>query len=145
VVDEEFARSTPKFARLLADLAPASLGLNATGGAAAATVLKALGPGATFTTYGSMSGQPVRVPTDAFTVRGIKLGGFSLDGTLAGMAKGARDAAVREAVADVSGGEGKAKVSQLLAREPFLDFPHALARAMRSSERKVVLTMPAAK
>ena len=138
VVDEEFARSTPKFARLLADLAPASLGLNGTGGSAASSVLRALAPGAELVTYGCMSGQPVRAGTDVFTLRGITLSGASLHASLTAMPKAARDAAVRAAVDDVSGGE-QARVRLLLAREPFADFPAALARAVRAGERTVVL------
>lgn len=106
-------------------------------------MLKALANNATMVSYGSMSGQPVRVPADVFALRNITLKGFSLADTLAALGgKDKRDAAVREVVADVSGGEKDAKVRMLLAREPFNDFPHALARAMQSGERKVVLVMP---
>jgi NADPH:quinone reductase-like Zn-dependent oxidoreductase len=144
VVDEAFAASTPKFHRLLSDLPAASLGLNGAGGSAASSVLKALGNGATMISYGAMKGgEAVRVPADAFVTRGITLKGFSLADTLAAMgSKDKRDAAVREVVSDVSGGEKNAKVRMLLAREPFADFTHALARAMQSGERKVVLVMP---
>jgi len=139
VVNDAYAR-TPAFAKLLADLpAKPRVGLNGAGGAAASVVLKALGAGGTFITYGAMSGHAVRVPAEAFTGRGLTLTGVSLDASLRALAKAARDAEVREALGDVAGGE-KARVVQLLAREPFADFPHALARAFRGGERKVVLT-----
>ena len=139
-MDEEFARAAPKFAKLLADLPPASLGLNGVGGAAASSILRALAPGGTLITYGNVSGRELRVGAGTFTLRGLTLRGASLQAWLAALAKPERDAAVRGAVADVSGGEA-AKIRILLAREPFADFPHALARAMRGGGRKVVLTM----
>jgi NADPH:quinone reductase-like Zn-dependent oxidoreductase len=140
VVDEDFARRAPAFARLLSDVAPPALGLNGTGGAAAAAVLRALAPGADLVTYGCMSGQPVRAGADVFATKQQTLRGASLAAALAGLAKPARDAAVRAAVDDVAGGEA-ARVRLLLAREPFADFPAALARAARAGERKVVLVM----
>jgi len=139
-VDEDFARAAPKFARLLADLPPAALGLNGAGGAAASSVLRALAPGGTLITYGAMGGRALTAGAGAFTLRGLTLRGAALHGWLAALPKAERDAAVRGALADVTGGEA-AKVRILLAREPFADFAHALARAMRGGERKVVLTM----
>lgn len=140
ILDEAAARATPKFHRLLSDLPAPVRGLNGAGGAAASAVLKALAPGATLITYGAMSGAALRVPAGALLSKGITLTGASLERELARKSKSERDAAVREVVADVTGGKN-AKLVQLVAREDFSNFPAALARAMRMGERKIVLRM----
>lgn len=140
ILDEDAARVTPKFHRLLADLPAPVRALNGAGGSSAGTLLKALAHGGTLVTYGAMSGQPLRVPAGALLAKGITLTGASLERELAGKGKAERDAAVRAVVADVAGGKD-AKVVQLVAREEFAAFPAALARALRMGERKVVLRM----
>ena len=58
VVDSGLA-GTPAFAKLLADLPPAKLGVNGSGGACFKAVASAVAPGATVVTY---AGQAVHVP-----------------------------------------------------------------------------------
>lgn len=134
VVDEDLAR-TPAFADLLKDLPAPKLGLNSVGGAAATSVAKALGHGATMVTFGGMSRKPVTVPTSLLVSKDLSLRGFNLGAWL--------DAASAEDKAALFAEAGKLAASngakQLLAREPFADFPHALARAQEDGERKVVL------
>ena len=60
VVNDAYA-STPAFAKLIADVAPASLGINGAGGAPFSAVAKALAQSATLVTYAAVSRQPVRV------------------------------------------------------------------------------------
>lgn len=139
VADEGFAR-TPAFRKLLADLPAPRVGFNSVGGAAAATVARALGAGATLVTYGASSGGGVHLPTSAFTSRGLTATGFSLDAKLRAATKAERDALALAAVADVRAGA----VKQLVAREPFADFVAALRRSYARGERKVVLVMPGA-
>ena len=140
VVDDSYAR-TPAFTKLLADLPPPMLGFNAVGGASFTAVSRVLGHGASLVTYGGMSRDPVRVPTSVFTRQGLRLSGFSLARALAGMTKAERDAAVRAAADDLTGGDGAARLQLLVAREPFADFGVALARSYERGERKVVLVM----
>lgn len=135
VVNEEYA-GTPAFKALLADLPAPKLGLNCVGGAAATAVGAALGRGAAMVTYGSMSKQGVRAPSSWFTSKGLRLSGAHLDAYLRSLPKVERDAHVAGAVADLRDG----KLSLLVAREKFADFPFALKRTLAPHERKVVLT-----
>lgn len=107
VVDEAFAR-TPAFRKLLADLPPPKLGLDAVGGGAAAAVARALGTGATLVTYGGRPRAPLRLSSSLFTAKGLTLRGQSPAAAVAGGGggKAARDAAVLAAVEDVRGGDG---------------------------------------
>lgn len=125
-----------EFKKLLADYSAPKLGLNATGGASASTVAKALGNGATMVTYGASSGRPVSIGLDAFTGKDITFKGFNLDKATAALSKADRDAAAKEAVEAVSND----KVKLMVAREPFGDFKIALERSLKPFERKVVLT-----
>jgi trans-2-enoyl-CoA reductase len=142
VVDEEYAASAA-FRNTMADLPAPKLGLNSVGGAASKAVGNALGPKATLVTYGAMSGKPVSAPLDWFASKQMSLVGANLDAKLRAMSKKDRDVAVLGALEDVAGGD-KARVRLLVAREPFLDFPSALARSLARSERKVVLNFPSA-
>lgn len=132
VVDEEFAR-TREFEKLLSDLPAPKLGLNSVGGASAATVARALGDGATLVSFGAVSRKPLSLPTSLLISKDLTLRGFSLSRWLEKASAAERAAFVSEATS--SG------VKQLLAREPFADFTHALSRAQTASERKVVVVM----
>jgi trans-2-enoyl-CoA reductase len=148
VVSEE-AADKHAFRRLLADLAPAKLGLNGTGGAAAGAVARALGEGATLVSYGGSAASggrasALQLPLSLFAQKDLTAKGFSLDRALSQQPKAARDAAAREAVAAAASG----KVRLLVAREPFKDFAAVLPRALAAvsvhkggvAERQVVLT-----
>ena len=109
VVDEAFAR-TPAFAKLLADLPPPKLGIDAAGGSAAASVARALGSNATLVTYGGRPRSPLRLSSALFTAKGLTLKGLSPATAVAGVgSKNERDAAVRAAVDDVRGGDGESR------------------------------------
>lgn len=137
VVNDKYA-STPAFAKLVKDLPAGRLGLNSVGGKAASAVAKALGEGAQMVTYGSVGAQAVQAPLDWFVSKGLTLSGANIDGKLRALPKAQRDAEVQAALADVAGDE-KAGVKLFVAREPFLDFPQALSRAMNPYDRKIVL------
>jgi len=140
VVDEDFAR-TPAFRKLLADLPAPRVGLDSVGGSAAATVARSLGAGAKLITYGTAAGRGgIRLPSSAFTNGGLTVTGFSLAAKLRAAPKAARDELALASVADTRSGA----IKQLLAREPFADFVHALRRSFARGERKVVLVMPTA-
>jgi len=132
VVDEDFARSR-EFAALLADLPAPKLGLNSVGGSSATLVARALGEGATLVSFGAVSRKPLSLPTSLLVSKDLTLRGFSLARWL----EKATPAQRAEFVAQSSA----TGVKQLLAREPFADFTHALTRAQESSERKVVVVM----
>jgi trans-2-enoyl-CoA reductase len=134
VVAEEQA-GKHEFRKTLADVGAGKLGLNATGGAAAGLVARALAPGATLVTYGSSSGRPVSAPLDLFTHKDLTLRGFNLDKAVGSGDKAARDTLAREAVAAVANGS----IKLLVAREPFRDFGVALGRTLQPHQRKVVL------
>jgi len=147
-VSEE-AAARHDFARLLADVPAPRLGLNGSGGAAAGAVARALGQGATLVSYGGAApsggrASALQAPLALFTQRDLTLRGFSLARAAAAMAKPARDAEAREAVAAAASGS----VKLLVAREPMADFKAALPRALAAvsaprgtvAERTVVFT-----
>lgn len=128
------------FRRLLADYPTVAAGLDGVGGAASRLVSSALTSGGRLTVYGNMSRQPVALSAGALIGRGISVSGFSLErvrDSYRGREKQWHDL-VNAAIADVRGGA----VKQLLARESFADFGHALRRAAAAGERKIVLVMP---
>jgi trans-2-enoyl-CoA reductase len=141
MVLSEAAAATHAFTKTLADFKGGVLGLNASGGAAALTVARALAPGATLVTYGTASRRTpaLTAPLDLFTAADLTLRGFSLGAWAARTAKGARDSEVAAAAKAVSG--AAPAVRTLVAREPFADFGAALKRATAAvCERPVVLT-----
>ena len=136
VVSEEQA-GRHEFAKTLADLPKASLGLNSSGGAAAALVARALAHSSTLVTYGTQSRHAaVNAPLDLFTAADLTFKGFNASTYLSGLSKEARDAAARDAAALNMAG----KVKLLVVREPFAQFSDALKRAYAvGAERQVTL------
>lgn len=137
VVNEKYA-TTPAFAKLIKDLPAGKLGLNSIGGKNAGSVAKALDSNAKLVTYGASGAQAVQAPLDWFVNKNLTLAGANVDAKLRSMTKEARDSEVHAALNDVAGDE-KASVKLFVAKEPFLDFPQALNRAMNPHDRKIVL------
>jgi NADPH:quinone reductase-like Zn-dependent oxidoreductase len=137
VVPEEHA-ARHEVSKSLKDFAGAKLGLNSSGGAAAALVARALGESGTLVTFGAADRRAaITAPLDLFTAKDLTLKGFNLAKALAALPREARDAQVAAAVAAVASGS----VRLLLARESFAAFDAALARAYTpGNARKIVLT-----
>ena len=71
VVNEGYAQ-TPAFSKLLADLPPPALGINAVGGAAVGAVARQLARGSRLVTYAAASArEPVCIPLGLFTQRWV--------------------------------------------------------------------------
>lgn len=140
VVDDDYAR-TPAFKALVSDVPPIAAAVDAQGGRTATAALRVLANGATFVSHGNASGSGVRLSAEALLLRDIRVRGFNLDTYLRALSKASRDDVVRASVKDVAGGDAAA-CKLLVAREPFRDFAHALARsADAENNRTVVLTM----
>lgn len=141
LVISEAAAASHAFTKTLADFKGAVLGVNASGGAAALTVARALAHGATLVTYGTASRRTpaLSAPLDLFTAADLHARGFSLGAWAARTAPGARSGEVAEAAKAVAGSAPAVRL--LVAREPFADFAAALKRATAPvCERPVVLT-----
>lgn len=135
-VSEQFARSA-EFPKLLKDLPAPKLALDGTGGAMSIAIARALRPGGTMVTYGNVSKKPVTLPMDLLLDRGVVARGFNLDTWARRVGREKRNELIRKVTQDVAAG----KLKQLVAWEPFADFNHALKRATKDYERKVVLVM----
>ena len=141
IVLRETEAASHVFKKTLADFKGAKLGVNASGGAAALTVARALAPRGTLVTYGTASRRTpaISAPLDLFTASELALKGFNLALWGAAAPKETRDADIAEATRAVSGASPAVKL--LVAREPFSDFTAALKRATSAgNERTVVLT-----
>ena len=77
VVDEAYVR-TPEFARLVSDLPPPKLALDAVGGPCATELARHLGHGGTLVSYGCLSRKPLQLPSSLLVERDLRLRGFSL-------------------------------------------------------------------
>lgn len=120
----------PEMARLAraamgGDAAP--LALDAVGGDGVMRLAELLEPGATIVNYGMLSGQPVRLASEALIFHGMTLKGFWLTQRLSRMTHAQRDALLGEAVALLSAGVLRAEIA---ATYP-LD---AIAQALRHAD-----------
>eukprot|EP00611_Tribonema_gayanum_P032078 TRINITY_DN9444_c0_g2_i1.p2 TRINITY_DN9444_c0_g2~~TRINITY_DN9444_c0_g2_i1.p2 ORF type:complete len:199 (-),score=73.93 TRINITY_DN9444_c0_g2_i1:178-774(-) len=137
IVYEDYLH-TPEFYTLIADLPAPCLALDAVGGSVGADLARALGDGATFVSYGELSGAAARLPASVVKAKGIKTADFCITKWTKGSS-----AAARQSMVDDIGAMIKAEELILFFEaHPFSNISYALDRYYEPFKyRKVLLDM----
>jgi len=136
VVTDEYLR-TPAFKRLISDLPPPKLALNAVGGQVATDIARTLGQGGVMITYGGMSRQPVAIPTSLLIFKDIDARGFWMTRWLTQASEQER----QQMLDDICAMYRQQKLRVWIEKHPFSKFDIALTRAVEQrKDRKVLLT-----
>ena len=135
VIPEGIARSS--IGSLLSDLPAPKLGINGSGGDAAATVVSSLSPGGMMVTYGSEARQGVTLPTSALVTGDVRLAGFSLSRWSLSASRSEADAMVAELSAMVKDGS----LRSFVELKNFDEWAEAIATAGGDYGRDVVLSI----
>lgn len=132
--------NTPSFQAMCTELPPITLALNGVGGASGTELVRALAPGGTMVTYGSMSKQAMKLPTDVIKERNLTLEGFWMSQW---NADHPIDSAARaDMLTVVSDMITNDQLSFFFELHDFDDWKHALAVSQEPFRlRKVVLNM----
>jgi trans-2-enoyl-CoA reductase len=137
VVDEEFVR-TPAFKKLLSDMPPPKLALNAVGGRSATELARHLARGGTLVTYGGMSRQPVTLPTSLLIFKDIVARGF----WMTQWNKTASAAAKKAMLTELFGLAKAGQLKSYVERHELDNFADAFKRVQEGQvSRKVLLTL----
>jgi trans-2-enoyl-CoA reductase len=126
------------FKRLIQDLSPPKLALNAVGGKSSLELAKILGKKGVHVTYGGMSKEPVAVGTGSLIFHDITLRGFWLSEWVKEASVEEREEMLQELTALFEQG----KLRSWVETYPFDQFEDALAAAInRTTKRKIVMLM----
>lgn len=130
--------NTAEFNEIMADLPPCKLALNCVGGEVTTDMARVLAPNATMVTYGGMSKQPLTIPYDLLTYKGLNLRGFW-------MSKWYLEHTPQEASAMLEDIAAQIRADQLrffFRMHDLDDFPYALEKAEEPFNlRKIVLNL----
>ena len=130
--------NTPGFKELIADLPPIKLALNCIGGDIATDLARALAPNGTLVTYGGMSKEAAKIPTDLLVYKQLKLRGFWISAW-----NDTHSAAERSAMLEEIAGLIRSKeLTFFFELHDFDDFDYALQKSLEPFRlRKVILNM----
>ena len=130
--------NTHQFKEMMKEIPPIKLALNCVGGEVTTNMARVLGHGATLVTYGGMSKQPLVIPHEVLTYKGLNLRGF----WMAEWYKKSNAADKSAMINDIAGLIRDKKLSLLYVLHDFDDFNYALEKALEPfAFRKVVLNM----
>jgi len=129
--------TSPRFAELISDLPKPKLALDCVGGKTGVEMIRALGEGGTYVSYGRASNDPVYIPTSAMIFNDIQVRSFDFQQWLSSKPQSELQARL-DKLADL------VKSDQLkfwVERYDLVEYRSALQQALASRDRKVVLRM----